>query len=352
MWKGRFFCRWICPLGTVYSIPSQFSRKRRFFKWNGRGTIFWFIIFASFAGLPLILFLDPLSTFTRLGVMGKGTAHAMVWIPGVLIPLMLLLSFIQPGLWCVHLCPLGYFLELMQLKRKPQPTHNRGRRELLTGLFLGAPLALLFRNAARAVETDLPFLPPGVKDLESFAATCIRCYACIGTCPSGVLTVRKKGGVAEFCIPEMDFDRKRGTYCEQYCNACSQICPSGAIQAISMDEKQLRKVGTASIIRESCIAWHEGKECLACDEFCGYNAMEAPLGCDGIPKPFVNQQKCRGCGACRNVCPAIREGNAISIETQLRQTVITVEEDASTLPHSMDRDYCCEVSNIINSDTD
>ena len=337
LWKGRFFCRWICPLGTLYSIPSQFSQKKRFFPWELRGFVFWFAVFASVAGLPLILFLDPLSTFTRLSAMSQGTMHAMAWIPGALIPLMLLLSLFQPQLWCTKFCPLGYFVELIHLKRKTKKKLNQGRRDMLAGLVVGTSFALLFQKVARAVKERFPTLPPGAKDLDTFSATCIRCYACVGVCPTGVLTVRKNGGVAEFCIPELDFDKTDGSYCEQYCNACSQVCPTGAIQQLTMDEKQQRRVATASVIREACLAWEDRQECMACDEFCGYNAIEHRVGRDGIAKPIVNPQKCRGCGACRNICPATRIGNAIKMEPLRIQEVVTQEDDNSVLKRRQGR---------------
>lgn len=332
LWKGRFFCRWICPLGTLYSIPSQFSRKKRFFPWRLNGVVFWFTVSAALAGLPLILFLDPLSTFMRIGALRCGGTYPAAWIPGVLIPLFLLLGLLQPHIWCAQLCPLGYLVEKLKIgAAKSERAVSRGRRELLAGIALGVPFALLFRHAARAGEEELPVLPPGARDLDNFAATCIRCYACVKVCPTGVLTVRNQRGVAELCIPEMDFIRTDGAYCEQYCNACSQVCPTGAIRWLSMEEKQQRKVATASIIREACLAWEERQECMACDEFCGYNAIEASIGSDGVPKPMVNPRKCRGCGACQNICPAIRAGNAVSIKPVSAQTVITEEDDNSTL---------------------
>ena len=146
-----------------------------------------------------------------------------------------------------------------------------------------------------------------------------------------MLTVRKKGGVAELCIPEMDFLRADGAYCEQYCNACSQVCPTGAIQSLSMERKQRQKIATASIVREACLAWEDRQECLACDEFCGYNAIEIRTGNDGIPKPVVNSRKCRGCGACRNICPATRIGNAVKIEPLYTQELISDADDNSNI---------------------
>ena len=319
-WKGRFFCRWICPLGTIYSLPTKVSLKRRIFPWQLSGYFFWFIFFAALVGLPLILFLDPLSGFTRMGALGHGTASVMAWIPGFIVPLMLLFSFVQPQLWCTQLCPLGYFLGLVKVKKKSKKVVSQTRREFLAGLALGVPIALLFKNVARA--KTLPVLPPGATSLDDFAATCIRCYACVNICATEVLVVRKEGGLAELCLPEMDFDRFEGSYCEQYCNDCLQVCPTGALRSLSLDEKQNQKIATASIIRDACLAWADHKECMACDEYCAYNAIEMRTGKDGIPKPVVNPDLCRGCGACRNVCPAVRKGNAIHIEPLYTQKVI------------------------------
>jgi Pyruvate/2-oxoacid:ferredoxin oxidoreductase delta subunit len=155
----------------------------------------------------------------------------------------------------------------------------------------------------------------------------------VEACLTGVITVRRKGGVAELCIPEMDFDRVDGGFCEQYCNACSQVCPTAAILPISIEQKERRKIATASIKREACLAWEDRKACMACDEFCAYNAIEHRTGHDGIPEPIVNQEKCRGCGACRNICPAIRQGNAVEIEAVSVQSQLTKEEIESVLPN-------------------
>lgn len=336
LWKGRFFCRWICPLGTIYSVPSQFSAKKKILPWKLNGYIFWFTIFASIAGLPLILFLDPLSTFTRFGVMGQGTAHVMAWIPGVVIPLFLLLSFIQPHIWCMQLCPLGYMVEKVKVGQpKTDKAIRSSRREILTGLALGVPAAMVFKQQARAEET--PVLPPGAKNLDNFAATCMRCYACVKACPTNVLTIRKAGGFAELCLPEMDFDKEDGSYCEQYCNICTTVCPTGAIKFLNEEDKQQRRIATARIRRGACIAWEDRQECLACDEFCGYNAFEVGEGKDGIPEPVINPRKCRGCGACRNICPAIDRGNAIVMTPVAEQTMITPEDDESSIQHGRRR---------------
>lgn len=328
LWRGRFFCRWICPLGTLYDLPSKTSLRQTILSRRLSGFLFWFLMFAAAAGLPILLFLDPLAGFSRLGALAQGSAHAGAWILGFILPLLLLLAFVQPGLWCAMLCPLGYALERIRIRKPTKREVDRTRRELLIGLATGLPAALLLRKAGRAPKDERPVLPPGAVSLDDFAGTCIRCYACVNVCPTGVLTVRRRGGAAELALPEMDFLRREDGYCEQYCNACTQICPTGALRALSIEEKQRCKIATAHVVREACLAWTDRTECLACDEFCAYNAFEIRQGKDGIAKPVVIAEKCRGCGACLNVCPAERLGKAIVITPLSEPRRIPPKEDA------------------------
>ena len=109
VWKGRFFCQWLCPLGTIYALPQKISLKKKILPVRSNALLFWVVISASALGLPALLFLDPLSTFNRMGAWPA-------WIPGLLVPLFLMLSFFQPQVWCTHLCPLGYFFDLANVK--------------------------------------------------------------------------------------------------------------------------------------------------------------------------------------------------------------------------------------------
>lgn len=327
MWKGRFFCHSICPLGTLYAVGSLKSAKKKILSARVNGYIFWAIIFASAIGLPSLLFLDPLSTFTRLGAMSTA-AHWASWFPGLVIPLMLLLGLFQPLIWCTHICPLGYLFENVKIRKVAPKKVCQTRRELLIGGLIGVPLALLLKNKARA-QTP-PILPPGAVGLDDFAATCIRCYACVRACPSNVITVRKSGdGIAELCLPELNYDQSEDSYCEEFCTACTQVCPTGAIRPLTEEVKRMRKIGTARVIRDACIGWADKQECMGCDEYCPYNAIESEYieGIRGskIAVPVVNPYKCRGCGACQAVCPAVRIGKAIVVDPIRRQELIDQE---------------------------
>ena len=337
LWKGRLFCRWMCPAGTVYAVGSKLSLKKRILKVRLNVYLFWIIVGASAAGAPLLLFLDPLSTFSRLTPLLTGTYTIASLVPGVLLPLLLLLGMVQPLIWCAQLCPLGYFLELCRsVRRRPRKTFANSRRQILTGLLIGVPAGiagrlLLFgkRSYGRA-----PVLPPGAKGIEAFAASCTRCYACVDACPYKLIRVgfdldRAPG---QYFQPEVHYlDSESGVecgYCPEWCNACTQVCPAGALTPLTLDEKTRRQIGTAKVIREACLAWEDEEDCFVCQEVCPYHAVELQESPDGRSLPVVNPDLCRGCGACYSNCPAIRKGKALVITGVERQRQLPADGES------------------------
>lgn len=310
LWKGRFFCQWLCPLGTLYALPHKISLKKKILPVRLNALVFWIIAASSIFGLPALLFLDPLSTISRLGAWRETAA----WIPGLLIPAFLILSLFQPQVWCTHLCPLGYLFDLSSLKNSPR-VFNRDRRQFLAGCGIGLGAAAVFPMIGKAKEKP-SVLPPGAT--EQFAETCTRCYACLRVCPTGIIRVKSGGSVNELSIPELRFDN--GT-CEESCNRCSQVCPTGAIRKLSDDTKSRRQIGFAKVEKEKCLAWTDNEYCMVCDEYCPYSAIETEWHGD-IARPVINQDLCRGCGACENACPAIRAGKAIFVHPLRPQQTI------------------------------
>ncbi|GAG29319.1 unnamed protein product, partial [marine sediment metagenome] len=43
--------------------------------------------------------------------------------------------------------------------------------------------------------------------------------------------------------------------CEEQCNLCGQVCPTGAIRNLPLEEKKYAIMGNATIERNRCIAW-------------------------------------------------------------------------------------------------
>lgn len=335
--KGRFFCNWICPLGTACAAAGKVpGPRRRMLRRPVAGYLFWIIAGSSLAGLPIFLFLDPLATSNRAVVVAGGVYHTAALIPGLLLPAILIAGIFQPMIWCSHICPLGYFNSLSQrLRMRPAQTLDRERREALIGLGLGIPLGLILPRIAFGTRRH-PILPPGALAQNDFAAVCTRCGACIRSCPTGILRFNISGerGLTQLFQPEMDANHGG---CEEFCNSCTQVCPSGAIHPLSIDQKRYRQIGKADVVREACLAWSDGEHCMVCAEFCPYLAIDmipqniliesddGKVREEAIPCPVVDPDVCRGCGVCQYNCPAVRKGRAI---------IVSGIESQKTLPES------------------
>lgn len=329
IWKGRLFCRWVCPAGTLYALPARLSLQRRLLRTRLGPFLLWLIVFASLAGAPLVLWLDPLSTFSRLTPLLRGAWTAASIVAGVLLPLMLLAGFVQPMVWCTHLCPLGYFFEFAQAMRKrPLQAVSNTRRSILAGLAIGLPLAVLTRHlpATRRLlladdgdNANLPILPPGAGNPAAFAAACTRCYACVDACPAHIIRVpfRKQRALGQLFQPEVEFyenpDEPDWGYCPEWCNECSHACPAGALTPLAFNRKHDLQIGVAEIIKKACLAWDDGEHCTVCQEVCSYQAIELQASDAGVPVPIIHESKCRGCGACYSKCPSVKLGKAIAM---------------------------------------
>ncbi len=340
VWRTRFFCRWICPAGTLHSLAGRLGARKRILRRRLNGALFWAILTASLTGLPALLFLDPTATWNRLTTSWSGAVSTAALIPGLVFPALLLLSAVQPAVWCTHLCPLGYLYEFAGRfrKKKERQRSEKGqdgdgatstpdpiRREIAAGLLVGLPAALLLKSlrlpAAGTPADVLPILPPGAGNADRFGALCTRCYTCLNVCPTDVLRVRYTAGrpVVQLFIPELDPD---AGFCDQFCNRCTQACPTGAILPLTLEAKQRRQLGIALVRQDACLAWADGKYCMVCQEFCPYQAIDTDTGPKDLPRPMVNADRCRGCGACQYECPAVRLGKAIIVDAVPDQQVL------------------------------
>ena len=124
--------------------------------------------------------------------------------------------------------------------------------------------------------------------------------------------------------------------CEPTCNNCGQVCPTGAVRALSLEEKRAVRMGLAIVNERTCLP-HAGREdCQMCVDECnaaGYDAIEfrhvgtrvgedgLPVGGSGYLAPVVLAEKCVGCGLCQTRCNAINvkqrhvlAGSAVIVE--------------------------------------
>jgi formate hydrogenlyase subunit 6/NADH:ubiquinone oxidoreductase subunit I len=111
--------------------------------------------------------------------------------------------------------------------------------------------------------------------------------------------------------PESSYERG---YCRPECNKCAQVCPAGAIEKITVEQKSSIQIGHAVWVKENCLA-AKGKKCDNCAHHCPAGAIQmVETEIDGKSRriPVVNETRCIGCGACENLCPA-RPISAITV---------------------------------------
>ena len=154
-------------------------------------------------------------------------------------------------------------------------------------------------------------LPPGSVDRRVFNLKCVGCGLCVANCRGGCLKASKS--LSRLGQPEMDFRRD---YCLSGCaRQCAKVCPTGAIQLLDGVARKEIHAGRAVWKRDLCIRTTEGVKCTACSRKCPVGAIRIV---DGFPA--VDEGACIGCGACEHVCPA-RPMPAIFVEGLDRQRV-------------------------------
>ncbi len=217
---------------------------------------------------------------------------------------------------CLDSCPRGAisyaFQKNLSAELKP------GRRRFLLGsaaagstVFLGLPLRSVVRqspswhahassSSLQITERTIPVTPPGSQNIDLFAERCSACHLCVRACPTSVLQPAWfEYGVRGMLQPTMNY---QDGYCEYECRACGQVCPTGAIAPLALEQKQLTQIGNVQLIKERCIVYKDDEECGACAEVCPTHAVYTELR-ENISYPEIKAEYCVGCGRCEFVCP-------------------------------------------------
>lgn len=319
IWRRRWFCRWLCPSGFLAEMAGRLHSRSAhgWNRWPAFGPWIAGLGFGSaLIGYPVFLWMDPLSLF-------NGTVSALRWpvtalaLPAAGLGVLILFSMRYPGAWCFRFCPLGAVqdgLHRMRGRRSGSsetsgagPDESRRRFLLLAGAgAIGAGAALLWfqRGVRRALR------PPGAVEGGRFAALCARCGACVRACPQNIIQADSAlAGRPGLYAPEVRYGTLKthpfsvGGYCADGCNRCNQVCPTGAIRSLSLEQKRKAVMGTAAVDRSLCIAWNTAAYCMVCDEVCPYQAVRS-VESGGVSCPEVDVSLCRGCGQCQVRCPA------------------------------------------------
>lgn len=194
-------------------------------------------------------------------------------------------------------------------EKKPLP--NLKRRDILTGIALLPTAALAGQREKHASQLNRSaVLPPGAGSLAHFQNLCTACQLCVTNCPDQVLRPSiTQHGLAGFLQPYQDFDV---SFCSYNCSNCSQICPTGAIQPITVEQRRLVRTGIAHFNRDLCVVKTNGTSCGACNEHCPTQAVHMVPYENDLTIPEVDPDLCIGCGGCEFICP-VRPRKAIVV---------------------------------------
>ncbi len=433
LFLGRFFCGWMCPLGTVIDLVTDRIPKSRplsFLRGRLKYYVLLTILFAALFGMNLAGILDPISILVRFltfalyplfgfimkwgwvglyGVMGDsrdylepgyGFLKAYVlpfrdtFYPLALVSLLffggvLFLEKCERRNWCRNLCPAGVLLGLVgrlaPFRRIPprlcsdcgicaercpgafkegdyakegcvlcmecvrecpqQRAHyafrlrprairqglhafEPGRRLFVTGIVSGLFFSrMVGKRIAPQQQTNL-LRPPGVGGEDAFLERCVRCGECMKVClRSALYPASLHAGLYGLYTPMLI---PRLGYCEYNCSLCGQVCPTGAIPKLPIEEKKKAVIGLAVFDKNHCLPYANKMNCMVCEEHCpipdkairfesvretGYDGKELIL-----KKPYVVESTCTGCGICEYVCP-LQEKAGIEVFKKVKRKV-------------------------------
>jgi MauM/NapG family ferredoxin protein len=314
--RHRWFCRWVCPLGLCLDGASYIGKRLKRKPCQTMSIGRWFLTLTlggAILGCPLFLWLDPLALFSGLFLLTEQSQLLAGAVSFLLVMLLLIFSLFRPHIWCRGLCPLGAFQDLLSIIPRSvrsvlRPAtdlpgcnhsgHPVARRTVL-GLLVGAFSAGILRFTGH--DPLRPLRPPGALDELTFTGLCTRCGNCVRSCPHEIIR-RDTGqhGFAGFLTPVLTFDKD---YCREDCNFCTLVCPSGALAAVALDNKQNIRIGIPKVDMDLCLLG-EDHECSACARWCPYNAIRYVFSeAEYMLVPVIDAGKCNGCGACEVACP-------------------------------------------------
>jgi len=187
---------------------------------------------------------------------------------------------------------------------------------------MGAAMGMRVGLVDAFLPTTRLLRPPGsVSELE-FLDLCIRCGQCFKVCPGPVLHPAGLESGFEALWTPVVVPSHAG--CHQDCNFCTQVCPTHAIRPLSLQEKRKTSIGLAVINTKTCLPHAGQRDCRLCFDECeaaGYHAIqmrqiELELGdippgvfseveleaMGSIEAPFVDLDACTGCGLCEYRC--------------------------------------------------
>jgi polyferredoxin len=256
---------------------------------------------------------------------------------------------------CETACPEDVIkFRFLPNRKSARVTPDTGRRTAVASAAAGAAILPVTR-VADVIDANYDhrvIRPPGSVPEKEFLERCIRCAECMKVCPNDALhPAFFEAGIEGIWTPILI---PRIGYCEPSCVLCGQVCPTGAIQKITEEQKlgigqKPISIGTAFYDQGRCLPWSMATPCIVCEEFCPTSPKaiwveevdvpkRLPMAGPGgeapametvhVQRPHVDPSLCIGCGACEKVCP-VQDKPAVYVtsvgETRSKTNVILLE---------------------------
>jgi polyferredoxin len=339
---GRFFCGFVCPLGTTIDIFDVFIKKRKKAKTvlrNGKYLTLVFLLAAAGLGISFLHFFDPLAIFERtltlvfypaamyisgifnIGVSAFYTESAIVLS---VLAIILGLNFLSSRFWCRNVCPLGGLLALISKS---------------------AIFKFSFADGCTKCgicEKVCPTDAISIDDLKVDSGECIDCLRCMYECPQHVVRYRITSGPSRLDIGRRQLIgavgagivvaplanallhrklsgrliRPPGSIPEPdfldtciHCGKCMKVCPTNGLQPCIL-EAGLNGLWTPRLAaRIGCCE----KNCNMCGQICPTSAIRnlspeektyAKMGTAVIDRArCIAWEQDRVCLICDEACP-------------------------------------------------
>lgn len=181
---------------------------------------------------------------------------------------------------CLHVCPqaqIAYSARRSAAGEFDTPKLSRRGFVLAVGSGLVSVPMLRLSGLTGPNWAWRAIRPPGALPEPEFLQRCIKCGQCMKVCPSNIIQPAWfESGAEGLWTPVLNY-RVGTSGCQLTCVACSNVCPTGALRPLSVEEKlgQGRfaargpvRVGTASVDHGRCLPWAKDTPCIVCQEVC------------------------------------------------------------------------------------
>lgn len=274
----RFWCRTLCPLGALLALFSRFSFLRRY----------------------------PLKSCPACNQCVEDCRMDAFENNGFLVN-----EECNLCMDCIYDCDKSISSFKFALPKNKTPI-SLDRRVFIKSSLAAVMLPVLSKvNASHRMPIPYLLRPPGVADENEFLSTCVRCGECMKVCIQNALQPAfMESGYEGMFTPRLI---PRIGYCEFNCRLCGQVCPTGAIKKLTLEEKRNFVIGKAYFNKNRCLPFAENTPCIVCEEHCptydkAIKFKEATIinvkgNAITLKQPYIINNLCIGCGICEKMCP-------------------------------------------------